>query len=104
MRFASLHTHTHYSLLDGLSKIDELLVRAKELGIEALAITDHGVMYGAVEFYKKALKIGVKPILGCEVYIADGSMHDKRPGVDDKRFHLVLLAENEEGYKNLVEH
>ncbi len=102
MRFVHLHTHSHYSLLDGLSKIDELVGRAKELGMDTLAITDHGVLYGAIEFYKKAQKAGIKPIIGCEMYITEGSRHDKRPNIDDKRYHLVLLAENETGYKNLL--
>ncbi|MDP2647826.1 MAG: DNA polymerase III subunit alpha, partial [Candidatus Yanofskybacteria bacterium] len=102
MRFTHLHTHSHYSLLDGLSKIDALISRAKELEMEAIAITDHGNMYGAIEFYKKAKKAGIKPIIGCEVYITDGSRHDKRPGIDDKRFHLTLIAKNNEGYKNLL--
>ena len=102
MRFVHLHTHSHYSLLDGLSRIDELVAKAKEMGMEALAITDHGVMYGAIEFYKKAKKAGIKPIIGCELYIAEGSMHDKRPNIDDKRYHLIVLAENETGYKNLI--
>ncbi|MCC6405230.1 MAG: DNA polymerase III subunit alpha [Candidatus Yanofskybacteria bacterium] len=103
MRFVHLHTHSHYSLLDGLSKVDALVRRAKEHGMDAMAITDHGVLYGAIEFYKKATKAGVKPIIGCEMYITDGSRHDKRPGIDaDKRWHLILLAENETGYRNLV--
>ncbi|MEK7125183.1 MAG: DNA polymerase III subunit alpha [Patescibacteria group bacterium] len=102
MRFVHLHTHSHYSLLDGLSKIDELIARAKEHGMDALALTDHGVLYGAIEFYQKAKKAGIKPIIGCEMYIADGSMHDKRPGIDDKRFHLILLAADNTGYKNLI--
>lgn len=102
MKFVHLHTHTHFSLLDGLSKIDEVVGRAKELGMDALAITDHGVMYGVIEFYKKARKAGIKPILGCEMYISENGMHDKRTGIDDKRYHLVLLAKNNTGYKNLI--
>ncbi|MDO8496501.1 MAG: DNA polymerase III subunit alpha [bacterium] len=102
MRFTHLHTHSHYSLLDGLSRIDELVAKAKEMNMEALAITDHGVMYGAIEFYKKAKKAGIKPIIGCEVYISVNSMHDKRPNIDDKRYHLILLAKNDTGYKNLI--
>ncbi len=103
MRFTHLHTHSHYSLLDGLSKIDSLVDRAKALGMEAMAITDHGVLYGAIEFYKKATKAGIKPIIGCEMYITDGSRHDKRPNIDnDKRFHLIVLAKNDIGYRNLV--
>jgi DNA polymerase-3 subunit alpha len=101
--FVHLHTHSHYSLLDGLSKIDALIARAKEHKMSAMALTDHGVLYGAIEFYKKATKAGIKPIIGCEMYITDGSRHDKRPGIDgDKRAHLILLATNEIGYRNLV--
>lgn len=102
MKFTHLHVHSHYSLLDGLPKIDELLDYIKEQGMDAVALTDHGVLYGAVEFYKKALKKGIKPILGAEVYLAQESMLQKRPNIDDKRYHLVLLIKNEEGYKNLV--
>ncbi|HXV27222.1 MAG TPA: DNA polymerase III subunit alpha [Candidatus Paceibacterota bacterium] len=102
MKFVHLHTHSHYSLLDGLSKIDALVDEAKKHGMDALAITDHGVLYGAVEFYKKATKAGIKPIIGCEMYVTDGSRHSKVPGKDDKRFHLVLLAKNDEGYRNLM--
>ena len=79
MRFVHLHTHSHYSLLDGLAKIDDLIGRAKELGMKSLALTDHGNLYGAVEFYKKALKAEIKPILGVEAYIAKGSRHEKQP-------------------------
>ena len=102
MKFAHLHVHSHYSLLDGLSKIDELVARAKELGMEALALTDHGAMYGIVEFYQKAKKAGIKPIIGEEFYITPNSLHDKRAKVDDRRYHLTVLAENNEGYKNLI--
>jgi DNA polymerase III subunit alpha len=102
MKFTHLHVHSHYSLLDGLSKIDELLDYAKELGMDSIALTDHGVLYGAVEFFKKAKERGIKPIIGCEVYVAKEKMEQKRPGIDDKRYHLVLLAKNETGYKNLV--
>ncbi len=103
MSFVHLHTHSHYSLLDGLSKIDALVARAKEHGMTSMALTDHGVLYGAIEFYKKATKAGIKPIIGCEMYITDGSRHDKRPGIDnDKRAHLILLATNDVGYRNLV--
>ncbi len=102
MKFVHLHTHTHYSLLDGLTRVDELVERTKELGMAAAAITDHGAMYGVVEFYQKAKKAGIKPIIGCEVYITE-NMHDKRPNVNGKNFyHLVLLAENNTGYKNLM--
>ncbi len=100
--FTHLHVHSHYSLLDGLSKIDELVERVKELGMDAVALTDHGVMYGAVEFYKAARKNNIKPIIGCEIYTAQERMHQKRPNVDNKRYHLVLLAKNKKGYENLV--
>lgn len=102
MNFVHLHVHSHYSLLDGLPKIPDLVKRAKELGQPALALTDHGSMYGIIEFYKACKKEGVKPILGVEAYLAPGSRLDKRAGVDDKPYHLVLLAENYEGYKNLL--
>jgi DNA polymerase-3 subunit alpha len=101
-KFTHLHVHSHYSLLDGLPKIDELLDYTKELGMDSVAITDHGVMYGAVEFYKKAKTKGIKPIIGCEVYVAFEKLTDKRPNIDSKRNHLILLAKNEQGYKNLV--
>ena len=101
-KFTHLHVHSHYSLLDGLPKIDELLDYVKELGMDSVAITDHGVMYGAVEFYKKARARGIKPIIGCEVYTAFEKLTDKRPNVDTKRNHLILLAKNDTGYKNLV--
>ncbi|MEK7596009.1 MAG: DNA polymerase III subunit alpha [Patescibacteria group bacterium] len=102
MSFVHLHTHSHYSLLDGLAKIDDLISEAKRLGMPALALTDHGNMYGAVEFYKKAKAAGLKPILGVEAYLAPNSLKDKNFGIDDKRHHLVLLAKNNEGYKNLL--
>jgi len=102
MKFTHLHVHSHYSLLDGLPKIDELLDYVKKLGMDSVAITDHGVLYGAVEFYKKAKEKGIKPIIGAEVYQALEKMTDERPGIDDKRYHLVLLVKNEKGYKNLV--
>jgi len=102
MKFTHLHVHSHYSLLDGLSKIDQLLDYTKELGMDSLAITDHGVLYGAVEFFKKAKAKGIKPIIGCEVYIAHERMTDMRPNIDDKRYHLILLVKNEKGYQNLV--
>ncbi|MCK6462254.1 MAG: DNA polymerase III subunit alpha [Candidatus Pacebacteria bacterium] len=100
--FVHLHTHSHYSLLDGLAKIDDLVDEAKKLGMPALALTDHGNMYGAIEFYKKCQKTGIKPIIGVETYIAFESMLQKRSGIDNKRYHLILLAKNETGYKNLV--
>jgi DNA polymerase-3 subunit alpha len=101
-KFTHLHVHTHYSLLDGLSKIDELLEYVKESGMDSVAITDHGNLYGAVEFYQKAQKYGIKPIIGLEGYIATGDMRDKQPNIDDKRWHITLLAENQTGYKNLI--
>ena len=101
--FTHLHVHTHYSLLDGLAKIPELLDFAKEQGMEACAITDHGVLYGAVEFYKEAKKRGIKPIIGCEVYVAPRSRLDKTARVDTSPHHLILLCKNEEGYKNLIQ-
>ena len=102
MAFTHLHVHTKYSLLDGASKIPELISKVKEMGMDSLAITDHGVMYGVIEFYKEAKKQGIKPILGCEVYVAPGSRLDKDAGANDKYYHLVLLAETNEGYSNLV--
>jgi DNA polymerase III subunit alpha len=102
MKFTHLHTHSHFSLLDGLAKIDDLLDRAQEFEMDSLALTDHGVMYGAIEFYQKAKKRDIKPILGVEAYVASDSRHSKSPGVDDKRNHLILLAKNEIGYKNLI--
>jgi DNA polymerase III subunit alpha len=101
-KFTHLHVHSHYSLLDGLPKIDELLDCTKELGMDSVALTDHGVMYGAIEFYKKAKAKGIKPIIGCEVYTAFEKLTDKRPNIDARRNHLILLAKNEQGYKNLV--
>ncbi|MDO8183884.1 MAG: DNA polymerase III subunit alpha [bacterium] len=102
MSFVHLHTHSHYSLLDGLSKVDELVKKAKEYGMPALALTDHGAMYGAIDFYQTCKKHGIKPIIGVEAYIATRSRFDKEPGVDAKRFHLTLLAKNLAGYKNLI--
>lgn len=100
--FVHLHVHTEYSLLDGSNRIKDLIQRIKELGMNSVAITDHGVMYGVVEFYKEALKNGIKPILGCEIYTAKRNMQDKQPGVDSDYGHLVLLAKNQTGYKNLM--
>lgn len=102
MAFTHLHVHTKYSLLDGASKIPELILRAKGLGMDSIAITDHGVMYGVIEFYKEAKKQGIKPIIGCEVYVAPGSRLDKETRGEAKYYHLVLLAETNEGYENLV--
>ena len=100
--FAHLHVHTTYSLLDGAARIHELVEKAKELGMTHLAMTDHGVMYGAVEFVKACEHSGIVPILGCEVYVAKGSMEDKQGRADREYAHLVLLAENETGYRNLI--
>lgn len=102
MKFTHLHTHSDYSLLDGLAKVDQLLKRAQELGMDSLALTDHGAMYAVIDFYKKAKALGIKPIIGEEFYIAINRMQDKQPQVDNKRSHLILLAKNEMGYKNLV--
>jgi DNA polymerase-3 subunit alpha len=102
MSFVHLHTHSHYSLLDGFSKIDDLIKRASELGFPALALTDHGTLSGAIEFYKKAKKAGIKPIIGCEVYLAPRTRFDKTARIDSKSYHLTLLAKDEKGYKNLI--
>jgi len=102
MKFTHLHVHTHYSLLDGMAKIDPLLDFCWQQEMSALAITDHGNLYGAVEFYQKAKKRGIKPVIGCEVYIAYEKMDQRRPNIDDKRYHLVLLVKDKEGYRNLV--
>ena len=100
--FTHLHVHSEYSLLDGACRIEELVLRAKELGQTSLAITDHGVMYGAVDFFNACKKHGIKPIIGCEIYVAKRSRFDKTKGIDDERHHLVLLCKNEIGYKNLI--
>ena len=102
MAFCHLHVHTQYSLLDGCCRIDRLLDTAKTLGQTSVAITDHGVMYGAIEFYKEAKKRGINPIIGCEVYVAPRSRTDKQKGPDSEYSHLVLLCENNEGYQNLI--
>jgi DNA polymerase-3 subunit alpha len=100
--FVHLHVHTNYSLLDGACEIDRLARRLSELGMKSCAITDHGAMYGVIDFYKKMLAYGIKPIIGAEVYMAERTMQDKEPGVDDEQYHLVLLAKDIQGYKNLM--
>ncbi|MEA4845625.1 MAG: DNA polymerase III subunit alpha [Clostridiaceae bacterium] len=100
--FVHLHVHTEYSLLDGAGRVEDIVARAKELGMESIAVTDHGVMYGVVEFYKQAKKYGIKPLIGCEVYVAPRTMRDRDPKLDSSQYHLVLLAKNEEGYNNLI--
>ena len=98
--FTHLHVHSEYSLLDGSIRIKDLPKKVKELGMDSLALTDHGNMFGIIQFYKECLKENVKPILGCEVYVAEKGLSDKTR--DNKRFHLILLAENDEGYANLM--
>ncbi len=103
MEFTHLHVHTEYSLLDGSNKIKEYVARVKELGMDSAAITDHGVMYGVIDFYRAAREAGINPVLGCEVYVAPGSRFDREVGSgDDRYYHLVLLAENNQGYSNLM--
>ena len=101
-KFTTLHVHSPYSLLDGRPKIGQLIDRAKELGMDSLALTDHGNLYGAVEFLKKAKEKGLKPIMGSEIYLAFESMDQKRPKIDDTIYHMVLLVKNQKGYENLV--
>ena len=101
MSFAHLHVHTEYSLLDGACRIGGMMERVKELGQDAIAITDHGVMYGCIDFYKAAKAAGVKPIIGCEVYVARRTLEDRVHGIDNDPYHLVLLCENRQGYENL---
>ena len=103
MSFVHLHTHTEYSLLDGSNKIKEYVARVKELGMNAAAITDHGVMYGVIDFYKACRAADINPVIGCEVYVAPGSRFDREAGRGEERYyHLILLAENNTGYANLV--
>ena len=103
MTFVHLHVHTEYSLLDGSNKIKEYVSRVKELGMDSAAITDHGVMYGVIDFYRAAKAAGIKPVIGCEIYVAPGSRFDKElTGGEDRYYHLVLLAENNTGYSNLM--
>ena len=101
MSFVHLHVHTEYSLLDGACRIDRMMDRVKELGQDTIAITDHGVMYGCIDFYKAAKAAGIKPIIGCEVYVARRKMGDRIHGVDNDPYHLVLLCKNRTGYENL---
>ncbi len=100
--FVHLHVHSEFSLLDGANRIKDLPIRAKELGMDSIAITDHGVMFGAIDFYKACRANGVKPIIGCEVYVAPRTRFDKEPNIDNKYYHLILLAKNNEGYRNLA--
>ena len=102
MAFTHLHVHTQYSLLDGAAKIGEVVKRAKELGMEHLAITDHGVMFGVVDFYRECLAEGIHPIIGCEAYMATGSRFSRDKESDRRQYHLVLLAKNQTGYQNLM--
>ena len=99
--FVHLHVHTEYSLLDGANRIKDLVKKVKESGMKAVAITDHGVMYGAIEFYKECIKNDIKPIIGCEVYVTRRGMNDRVHGIDNDPYHLVLLCENRKGYENL---
>ena len=101
MAFVHLHVHSEYSLLDGACRIGSMMDRVQELGQNAIALTDHGVMYGTIDFYRAAKKAGIKPIIGCEVYVARRTRFDKVHGVDKEPYHLVLLCENEMGYRNL---
>ncbi|NLT13574.1 MAG: PHP domain-containing protein, partial [Clostridiales bacterium] len=101
MAFVHLHVHSEYSLLDGACRIRDLVARTAELGQKAVAITDHGAMYGVIHFYREALKAGIKPVIGCEVYVAARSRFDMTHNTDSNRNHLVLLCKNETGYKNL---
>lgn len=102
LKFVHLHTHSHYSMLDGMGKVPDLIAKAKADGQPALALTDHGVMHGAIEFYEECTKAGIKPIIGCEVYVAPRTLKDKVPRTDAHPYHLILLAKNEAGYKNLL--
>ena len=100
--YVHLHNHTHHSLLDGLTKVDELVSRVKDMGMQSCAITDHGTMSGAIEFYKAAKSAEVKPVIGIEAYVAARSRHDRDPAKDKARYHLILLAMNNAGYQNLM--
>src|SRR6476646_10773445 len=100
--FVHLHLHTDFSLLDGLGKIDAYMRRANEFGMQSVALTDHGALYGAINFYEAATKAGIKPILGTEAYVAPRGMRNKSGKADAENYHLVLLAKNEKGYQNLI--
>jgi DNA polymerase III subunit alpha len=100
--YVHLHNHTQYSLLDGLTKVPALIQKVKDTGMEAVAMTDHGTLSGAIEFYKEATKQGVKPIIGMEAYIANRKHTDKEAGIDKGYYHLIILAMNDQGYKNLM--
>lgn len=102
MAFTHLHVHTEYSLLDGSCKIKELVARAKELGMDSMAITDHGVMYGVIDFYRAAREVGIKPIIGCEIYVTPGSRFEREKGSGEDRYYHLVLAENDQGYHNLM--
>ena len=100
--YVHLHNHTHHSLLDGLTKVPDLVKRVKELGMQAVAMTDHGTLSGAIEFYKACQDEGIKPIIGIETYVAARTIHDRDPAKDKARYHLILLAMNNTGYQNLM--
>ncbi|MFQ9985360.1 MAG: PHP domain-containing protein, partial [Lachnospiraceae bacterium] len=101
--FVHLHVHTEYSLLDGSNKITECIQQVKALGMNSVAITDHGAMFGVIDFYREAIRQGIHPVIGCEVYVAPNSRFDRElTGGDDRYYHLVLLAENNTGYHNLI--
>ena len=102
MAFTHLHLHTEYSLLDGANRIKDVVKYAKELGQTSIAVTDHGVMYGVIDFYKECKEQGIKAIIGCECYVAPRTRFDKVHGIDSERYHLVLLCKNETGYRNLI--
>ncbi|MBP7899060.1 PHP domain-containing protein, partial [Candidatus Gracilibacteria bacterium] len=103
MSFVHLHSHSYYSLLDGLRSPDLMVERAKAMGCPALGLTDHGVLYGAIDFYKAAKKAGIKPIIGCEMYMAQRTRFDKTAGIDNKPFHVTVLTKSYKGYQNLMQ-
>src|SRR3990167_4314666 len=102
MSFVHLHAHTEFSLLDGMCRIDDLLEKTRSLGMDSIAITDHGNLYGAFKFFIRAKDYGIKPIIGVEAYKAANSRFDKQPGIDKDQYHVVLLAKNIDGYKNII--